>query len=381
MNKKDINKYIKGHQNLTRGQLAVKCGISVNAIECRERALSIKRTFAPKIKTASEAVTEFKEREKRLSDKKQYNSIIKEYDIVKNQLEAALVIKKAKSTHTIKANRSTGKSEATAVCLLSDWHVEEEVKSATVMGMNEYNLDIAKKRADECFENIVKLVKKEQQDITINEMVIGLLGDFITGSLHDENVENALLKPVEAVVFAQELIESGINYLLRNTKLNLTFVCRAGNHSRITKKIHFSNELGNSLEYMMYHNMKMRFQNEKRITFVIPESYHAYVDIYGFTMRMHHGHAVRFGGGVGGLMIPLNKAIHQWNITRPATFEALGHWHQYLPMPNAVVNGSLIGFSAYALANKYGYEPPTQAFFLVDKKRGKTVSIPILFNV
>ncbi len=380
MNKKDINKYIRNNQKLSREELAIKCGITKNAVEKREYAMNIKRDFTGMQVAPEEAIKELRAKEYKTTAAKQYKSLLNKYDAINKQLVASMELKKAVSTHTVKATRGVN-SEATAVCLLSDWHVEEEIRPATVMGMNEYNLDIAKARADMCFVNIAKLVKKEQQAIQIKELVVGLLGDFITGRLHEENMENAQLPPMQATIFAQELIESGINFLLNNTKLNMTFVCRAGNHSRITKKIHFSTELGNSLEYMMYHNLKLRFADEKRIKFVIPESYHAYIDIYGFTMRMHHGHAVRFAGGVGGLTIPLNKAIHQWNLTRPATFDAIGHWHQYLPMPRAVVNGSLIGFSAYALANKFEFEPPTQAFFLVDKKRGKTVNIPILFDV
>jgi len=45
-----------------------------------------------------------------------------------------------------------------------------------------------------------------------------------------------------------------------------------------------------------------------------------------------------------------------------------------------VVNGSLIGYNAFALSIKAEYEPPSQAFFLIDKKRFRSVTIPILFD-
>jgi len=44
---------------------------------------------------------------------------------------------------------------------------------------------------------------------------------------------------------------------------------------------------------------------------------------------------------------------------------------------NFVSNGSLIWYNAYAESIKADFEKPAQAFFLVDKKRGKTIQAPI----
>jgi hypothetical protein len=57
----------------------------------------------------------------------------------------------------------------------------------------------------------------------------------------------------------------------------------------------------------------------------------------------------------------------------------LGHFHQFTPHRRFMVNGSLIGYSPYALRVKAEFEPPQQVFCLWDKSRGKTVTIPILF--
>jgi hypothetical protein len=44
------------------------------------------------------------------------------------------------------------------------------------------------------------------------------------------------------------------------------------------------------------------------------------------------------------------------------------------------VNGSLVGYNAFALSIKAGFEPPKQAFFLIDKSVGKTVVTPIILS-
>lgn len=311
---------------------------------------------------------------------RRYRSALRENEELRREMRAVHEIRKATSTHIIKPRKGKNTSEAVAFSIASDWHIEEEVRPGTVMGMNKFNLDVAKERSDAFWRRTARLVAKEQQDVVVSELVVGLLGDFITGRLHEENLENCLLRPVEAIVYAQELVEAGIVFLLEHTNLKLTFICKAGNHTRMTRKVHFSTEMGNALELSMYHNLRKRFENEKRVTFVIDDSYLTYLDIYGYSIRFHHGHAVRYYGGVGGLTIPMNKAIAQWDINRQANLSVCGHFHQYMPMRRFVVNGSLIGFNAFALAGKFEFEPPSQSFFLLDKKRGKTVSIPILFD-
>ena len=317
--------------------------------------------------------------EKERSTSKKYNRAVKELSAVEREMEALLEIKGSTKTHSINPRLAHTKSEATVVVCASDWHVEEEVKKSKVSGLNQYNLDIARFRAHQFFVRAAKLTKKEQQDIPIKEMVLFLGGDFISGNIHEELLENCLLRPIEAAMYAQELIQSGIKFLLNHTKLKLTVVCTCGNHGRITKKTHISTEQGNSLEYFMYHTLRQRMECD-RARFVIGDGYHIYLPIYDKVFRFHHGHSIRYQGGIGGLTIPVNKAIAQWNKARWADHDVYGHWHTYMPLSNFVGNGSLIGYNAFAVSIKADFERPQQAMFLVDKVRGRTVHMPILFD-
>jgi len=312
--------------------------------------------------------------------KKKYKALQEQVELLEKENIAMRELQKNHSTHVIIPNTGLGISEATAVVILSDWHCEEMVRSETVNGKNLFNLERAKKRADRCFQKIVSLTKKEQQDVTINNMVIGLLGDFISGNIHEELLENCQLRPMEAILFAQGLIESGILFLLENTKLNLTFVCHVGNHTRITKKVHISTEQGNSLESLMYCSLRQRFISEPRVKFIIAEGYHSYLDVYGTKIRFHHGHSLRYQGGIGGLTIPVNKAIAQWNKIIPVDLDIFGHWHTYMHMKNFVANGSLIGYNAFALSIKADFDVPKQAYFLIDKRLGPSIFAPIFVD-
>ena len=117
---------------------------------------------------------------------------------------------------------------------------------------------------------------------------------------------------------------------------------------------------------------------EKRNKGIAPNSDDCYLPVYGFTVRFVHGHQFRFGGGVGGVTIPLIKWLNIQNNNIMADYTVMGHWHQYFSGKNFICNGSLIGFNAFG--KKFGYEPPKQAFFLIDSRFGKTVEAPILLE-
>lgn len=303
---------------------------------------------------------------------KKYRIILGTVGRLQDELEALLHIKSHTSSHTITA-QSRRPSESTAVAIWSDWHIEETVDSDTVNGLNEFNLTIAEQRTEKLFRKCVDFVKMFQQDTEIKEMIIALLGDFISNDIHDENLETGSLRPIEAILFAQRQIIAGIEFILNNTNVNLTIPCHSGNHARTTKKVHVSTEAGHSLEYLMYHNLATYFGNNPRVKFIIPRSYLSYVQVYNTTIRFHHGHDIKYGGGIGGLFIPTYKAISQWNKGRVADLDCFGHWHQTKDGGNFYCNGSLIGFNPYAIAIKADYEPPRQNFFLVHKELGRTI--------
>jgi hypothetical protein len=219
-----------------------------------------------------------------------------------------------------------------------------------------------------------------QHSVKINNVVLAMLGDFISGSIHDELMESNQLLPADAIWKVQNVLMGGIQFLLSNTTCNFTIICHSGNHGRMTQKTRISTEAGNSLEVFMYRNLALHFQDEKRIKFVVAEGYHTYCNIYGQIVRFHHGHSMRYGGGVGGIYIPVNKAINEWNKAKRADLDVFGHFHQFVIGSNFICNGSLVGYNSYALSIKAGFERPQQAFFLIDSKRGRTVVAPILLG-
>lgn len=270
--------------------------------------------------------------------------------------------------------------DAVACALASDWHVEEPVEKATVHGLNEYNLEVAKYRSQLYFKNLLRLAEIQARDSTIRSIWIGFLGDFFSGWIHEELLANCLLAPGEAAVFVKGLFCSGIQYLLDHSKFNIEGDMLPGNHGRLTHRMHHGNPTGTSLETAMYQHVADWFRNEPRVRLRVASQSMVYRRFFEkFTMRLIHGYEVNYGGGVGGLTIPLAKKLAKWNNPIRADLTVLGHFHQFFDGGNFLVNGSLIGYNTYAQQIGAQYEDPTQAFFLIHARKGgqKSVTAPI----
>jgi hypothetical protein len=387
MNKEQIEKYLKKNwTQKSNGELAKYIGKSQSQLRRIARAMNLPQKEgggSNKIEFKRLSVEELKvqkeKSDKELHQKRNIEKLLAENARLTKTLDT---ISKVKDVKTFKiSKRESSKSEATAIVLASDWHVGELVESSSIGYVNEYNKDIARQRGEEFFKNTLRLIQIFEKDIEINTLILALLGDFITNTIHEDLAETNTMLPADEISFAQDLIISGIEFLLANTKLNIIIPCHSGNHGRMTKKQRTSAEAGNSLEYYMYRNIAGYFRNEKRITFIIPRGYFSFVEVYDKVIRFHHGHNLQYGGGVGGITIPVNKAIAQWNKIRNVDIDCFGHFHQFLNGGYWICNGSMIGFNNYAESIKATFEKPKQTFFLVDEKRGQTVVCPITFSI
>lgn len=276
----------------------------------------------------------------------------------------------------------TGVSESAAVMVWSDWHSEETVLPEQVSGKNEFNLKIFHERFWNLLRGNLAWFKINAAATTIKTIIIALLGDFITGSIHDDLMEGNQLQPAQAIHNVFSYLVKAIDYVLENTPTDVELIipCHSGNHGRMTHEQRIATEAGNSLEYFMYLMLRDRFENNKRVKFIVQNGYHSYVSFFEgrFIARFHHGHQINYQGGVGGITIPVNKAIAQWNKARHADLDVFGHFHTKFDGGNFISNGALIGYSAYAVSIKGTYEEPSQQQFLINREySAKTAVMPV----
>lgn len=271
--------------------------------------------------------------------------------------------------------------EGTMIVLASDWHVEETIHLHETDGLNEYNPTIAELRSEKFFVNTRKMLDINRAGVDIPNLVLWIGGDIINNVLRDEDLITNAMSPTEAVMFAQDLFISGINYLLEDTGIeNLTVVTSTGNHGRLPrqKKTYSAVRDEYSLEGMLYSSLAKYYQRKAdkgaidgdRIKFKISNSYHNYLDVYGRTVRFSHGDKINYNGGVMGIAAPVTRYFLKQNAVKRSYIDCIGHFHSLNYLPGAVVNGSLVGYNAYAMEKGFGYEDPQQAYFIISQERG-----------
>ncbi len=271
----------------------------------------------------------------------------------------------------------TEKAEAVAVALASDWHAEETVKSASTNGLNEYNLDIAQARIEKFFAKVARLTDIERGGAKIDDLVLWLGGDLMTGMIHEELAETNSMTPTEVVLWLQDRVLSGLETLRPHFR-RILIPTSYGNHGRNTKMMRHGTGAQHSYEWLLYKVLEGRTKSDD-VVWQISDSYFNFMNVFDKRVRFHHGDGLKYQGGIGGLTVPTEKAIASWNKSpNRADLDVFGHWHQYQQSRSWLCNGSLIGYNAYALSIKASFEPPTQTFFLIDKKRGRTMTAPIL---
>ena len=262
-----------------------------------------------------------------------------------------------------------------AIALFSDAHIEETVKSASVMGLNEYNVKIARERIEKYFANLVSCLNTDK----VEYLLFASLGDTISGFIHEELSQTNELTPLEATFEAQNLIYNGLKYICDNTELKrIKFVGIVGNHSRVTNKIQHSNGYKMSYEWLMYKNIQKQAELEGLpIEFDIPESEMAIEDTSdGKRFLFIHGFQIKGSGNgtVCGIYPSLGRLSLKYGKVYKQDKIYLGHFHSCISIPNAVVNGSIIGYNSYALTNGFAYEEPAQMYELYDTNIGQLLT-------
>lgn len=272
--------------------------------------------------------------------------------------------------YTVGKCKQSGKSSSTAIVMLSDLHLEERVDPDVCMG-NEYNLKIAKTRNDRVIGTMCEVLTAQRKFHPWTELVIWLGGDMISGAIHEELEATNFAGPAEAILFAQDMMLANIEHLQKELlPTKTTIICNMGNHGRTTHRKRFADGYNHSWEWLCYHNMARLFEKSKSTEFIIAKGSLVEVLIEGHAVRFMHGDDVKFGGGVGGVFIPLAKKIMNWDKRWKASKTILGHFHQHFHVSNAIMNGCLIGVNAYAIAGGFDATTPSQTTAIVDSRRG-----------
>lgn len=276
----------------------------------------------------------------------------------------------------IKAREKGGRHEGAFVLLYSDLHPEETVEPGTVSGRNAFDTTIAWQRNTDLAIGarwMIDLFRERQgHGYKIRQVILAILGDLITNTIHEELLESNALSPAQAVLLIERMAIAVIDHILEDPLIEDLYVPTAhGNHDRMTVKKRAKTMAVNSISWIVYHHLAARYAGNPRVRFDIAEGSTLYTEVYGHSVRWTHGDDFKYGSGIGGITIPLLRALPRWDSVRLAHLTCMGHWHQAMTHRSFVVNGSLIGYTAYAQQIGASFEPAQQVCFLLDARRGK----------
>ena len=143
------------------------------------------------------------------------------YDIIRNEAFslASLPFKPPKWTTRKTANRSKG----IPTLFLSDWHWGEVVDPEEINYLNEYNVEIAQKRAKKCFYEFDRIFFEESSK-DWDGLVVLLGGDMVSGDIHEELAITNEKPILDCILDCSKAISAGIEMLSNRIDLSLIHI-------------------------------------------------------------------------------------------------------------------------------------------------------------
>ena len=257
------------------------------------------------------------------------------------------------------------------VLFTSDFQWGEVVKEKEIDGINEYNQQIATQRYQRLIDKTISLYPKKGTGLILLRG-----GDSISGEIHDELSRTNDQQIVPAIVNLAEVEIEGIRRLKQHFG-RIMVISVPGNHGRSTIKPIAKGYVTTNYDTLVTMFITQRFAKDEWISFYTPVSGDAYFTVFGYKFLLTHGDRIGGKGGQGfiGPIAPISKGVvktrqQYLQMGRPIDYVLLGHYHTPFILPNAIANGTLVGFNEYAKGLRIEPQPPSQWFFTVNSRYG-----------
>jgi len=241
----------------------------------------------------------------------------------------------------MKAGKERGKTRSVPLALVSDVHYEEVISPDEILGINGFNPGICQRRMHTYFSAFCDLGSRWSEGSNVEGALVGLLGDLITGVIHEELAMTNALTSQEAVYDCSGMLIGGLR-MVKEAFGRVHVVGVPGNHGRSTRKP--TAKLYSRLSYdtLILKMIAREFEGDDRVTFDFGDSKDITLPIFGRTALFTHGDKMGSRGGMGfaGPMLPIirgAKKIHeqQASVSRTPDLVCHGHWHVTLSRPLA----------------------------------------------
>ena len=261
----------------------------------------------------------------------------------------------------------------------SDWHFEELVSLDATLGLNKYDIPTACRR----LWRVVQVIREWKKDLeysgrfALPELVIGLNGDFLTGTLHGLERHSDAPNVVRAALACGDLIAMAIRDLASDFDRVKVYGV-VGNHGRLpdSKKVP-TKDPTRSWDFVAYQIAKRRLEHMPNIEFFLPDAYGVLFEVGGFWSYMAHGNFIPNNLGVVGYGVrrfTSSLASNLQAVGKPLKYAFFGHWHSSQASEfagvEAFIGPSLIGTQEYGFLSGGAVNRPSQELHLLDPELG-----------
>ena len=172
-----------------------------------------------------------------------------------------------KAVRVPKPSNRKGKSdtEQIVVAPLTDTHVGDFVKADQMIGLNQYDIDIFNKRLSGWSESVYNLVELRRNIAPVNKLIVPMLGDMISGDIHDELARTNIDHCMGQMIRGANLIAQAIMFFAPHFQ-EIEVPCVVGNHGRMTRKPPMKDKFMD-WDYMLYQWVATFCRDQKNIKF------------------------------------------------------------------------------------------------------------------
>ena len=267
--------------------------------------------------------------------------------------------------------------------LLGDQHIGEEISIEETFGINRYNFAVFQSRIEHLEDRVVDILTNHQR-APFSEMVVFLMGDNISGVIHEELqkhghqhiIDQVYLGALSTALFLYRLLAR----LRPRGVQRLRVSCVSGNHGR-TSKDKESKRYYKNFDYLFHGVVAQALADVPQIEFHIPRCLFTVVDVAGIRILQSHGHELP-PSSLGIPLYSINRAsagyqeLLAWTEASRFDYWLLGHFHRPMELDSAIVNGTMAGLSELGIGR---YKPvrPMQKLIGFHEKWGKAWEYPV----
>ena len=193
-----------------------------------------------------------------------------------------------------------GDTPQAIVAPLTDTHIGEFIDTDQMIGLNTYDFNIFNNRLYGWANQVITLSGLRKNSVDIPELVVPMLGDMISGDIHEELSNTNLANCMMQMIRGANLIAQALMFMAPHFS-KVRVPCVVGNHGRMTRKPPMKDKFMD-WDYLMYQWIAALCKNQPNIEFHIPRSYLTVFAVCNRNILAMHGDAVSGAGSMASIM-------------------------------------------------------------------------------